>query len=371
MGFLSSMIIVVFMIPYMVGIVKGGAVSLQQLLGLPYFSSVLLVSGVACAYLITGGYMARCYTDVVQGIMMCIGMVLVVIAGFNAIGGPTAIAMKIGELDPQLLETPGPMGWTNLLLFSTVFAIAPWGLPQLVQTNFTVRNRKAIYTSAFVLTFWITMMLLGSMIIGNMGRAYFGNQFVENSDNLFPTMVLTFFPNVIGAVVICAVIAAAMSTIDGVLMTSGSALGVDIYKQYIKKDATDRQVLRVTNFSMLAIVVVVVIWAFYPPAMLLYFTSYAFSAVASGMLIPIFMGIFCKKGTSLAGLASQITGVAGTIFWYVVQPGGKYILGLPPFLAGIALSFVVFLIAANMSSQLPEEFVNGLFSGDDKEAYDA
>jgi Na+/pantothenate symporter len=366
MGFLSSLIIVVFMVPYMVGIVKGGALSLQQLLGLNYFTSVLMVSGVACVYLMAGGYMARCYTDVVQGIMMCVGMVLVVAAGFYTIGGPAAIAEKVGALDPNLLETPGPTGWSSLLLFSTVFAIAPWGLPQLVQTNFTIKNRKVIYTSAFVLTIWISLMLLGSMIIGNMGRAYFGNALMENSDQLFPKIVLTFFPNVIGAFIICAVIAAAMSTIDGVLMTSGSAVGVDIYKQYINRSATDKQTLRITNISMLVIVAIVVVWSFYPPAMLLYFTSYAFSATASGMLVPIFMGIFSRKGSSAAGLASQITGVAVTILWYIVKVNGGYILGIPPFIGGIALSFAVFFIVSSMTPALPEEFVEPLFSDDEK-----
>ena len=47
------------------------------------------------------------------------------------------------------------------------------------------------------------------MIIGNMGRAYFGDQFLSNPDEVFPAMVLEFFPNVLGAIVIVAVIAAA------------------------------------------------------------------------------------------------------------------------------------------------------------------
>ena len=73
-GLIASLVILIFMVPYMVGVVKGGAVSLAGLFGIPYIVAVLLVSGVACVYLIFGGYMARCYTDVVQGAMMAIGM---------------------------------------------------------------------------------------------------------------------------------------------------------------------------------------------------------------------------------------------------------------------------------------------------------
>lgn len=371
-GLVASLIIIIFMVPYMVGVVKGGAVSLQQLLGVSYNVGVFLVAGVACIYLMCGGYMARCYTDVAQGIMMCIGMVLTVVAGFFIVGGPTEIANKLAVIDPQLLETPGPMGWSNLLLFSSVFAISPWGLPQLVQTNFTIRNKKTVYISAIVLSVWISLMLFGSMILGNMGRAHFGNQYMDNPDNIFPALVLTFFPNVIGALIICAVIAAAMSTIDGVLMTSGSAVGVDIYKKFLKKDASDKQTLMVTNVAMLVIVAVVIIWAFRPPAMLLYFTSYAFSVIAGGLLIPIFMGIFNKKGTAGASLSSIITGTGVTLLWYIIKPGGNYILGCPPFIAGVIFSAIVFLVVQRMTQSLPQAFVDDLYSKEaEAAAYDS
>ena len=126
-GLIASLVILIFMVPYMVGVVKGGAVSLAGLFGIPYIVAVLLVSGVACVYLIFGGYMARCYTDVVQGAMMAIGMMAVLIGGFFIVGGPTEIAAGVAASDPALLETPGPMGWSELFLFSSVYALTPWG----------------------------------------------------------------------------------------------------------------------------------------------------------------------------------------------------------------------------------------------------
>lgn len=369
-GGIASVVIIIFMVPYMVGIVKGGALSLAQLFGMSYNVAVVLVSAVACVYLIFGGYMARCYTDVIQGVMMAFGMLAVLIAGFVIVGGPTEIATGVAACDPQLLETPGPMGWSNLFLFSTVFALTPWGLPQLVQTNFTIKNRKTIYVSAIVLSVWLGAILWGSMIIGNMGRAYFGDAFLENPDGVFPAMVLEFFPNVIGAVVIVAVIAAAMSTIDGVLMTSGSAFGVDIYKKFLKKDASEKQVMTMTNITMFVIMVIVVIWAFNPPQMITIFSSFAFSVIAATLIVPVFGGTFFKTGTSAGCVASMITGCVVTLFWYIVKPGGNFILGMPPFVVGTVFAIIAFVVVSKFTAPLPKEFVDDLFSKEaEKAAY--
>lgn len=361
-GLLTSVIIIVFMVPYMVAVVKGGAVSLQQLLGVSYTIGVFLVAGVACIYLMAGGYMARAYTDFIQGIMMFAGMLLAVIAGFYFIGGPATIAAKVAALDPQLVETPGPLGWSQIILFSTVFAVAPWGLPQLVQTNFTFKSKKVVYTSAIVLAIWVGAILFGSMILGNMGRAYFGNAFIGKQDQIFPAMILSFFPNVIGAVIICAVIAAAMSTIDGVLMTAGSSFSFDVYKKFIRKEASEKEVLRMTNLTMLVMVIAVIIWALNPPAMLLKLTSYAFSVIAGGLLAPIFFGLFYKKGTGPASITSIIVGSSVTFIWYLIKINNNFILGIPPFVGGVVFAASAFLLVSKITAQLPAEFVDDLYS---------
>lgn len=369
-GILASLTIIIFFVPYLVGIVKAGAVSLGALLGISYKVGVLMVALVSVIYLMFGGYMARCYTDMAQGILMFVGMASVMIAGFFIVGGPTEIAAGVGACDPALLETPGPKGWSALFLFSTVFAIAPWGLPTLVQTNFTIGNRKNIYTSAIVLSIWVAFILFGSMIIGNMGRAYFGDAYLESADSVFPALVMEWFPNAFGAFIIVAVIAAAMSTIDGTLMNSGAAFGVDIYKRFLKKDASDKTVIRVTNITMFVITAVVIIWAFDPPALVLTLTSYAFSLIAGGLIVPIFASLYSKKVTSAGCVASILAGVLGTLLWYVCKVNGAYILGIPPFVSGAVLSLIAMFVVSRVTKPLPEEFVSSLFSKEaDRNAY--
>lgn len=366
-GVIASAVIVVFFIPYLVGIVKAGALSLGSLLGIEYKVGVLMIAIISVIYLMFGGYMARCYTDVAQGVMMFVGMTAVVVAGFFIVGGPTAIAEGVAASDPALLETPGPKGWSALFLYSTVFAIAPWGLPTLVQTNFTIGNRKNVYTAAIVLSIWVAFVLFGSMIIGNMARAYFGDAYVSQADAVFPALVMEWFPNAFGALIIVAVIAAAMSTIDGTLMNSGAAVGVDIYKRFVKKDADDKTVIRVTNIAMLVITLIVVIWAFNPPAMVLTLTSWAFSLVAGGLIIPVYAGLYVKKVTNVGCIASIVAGVLGTLLWYLT----KSPLGIPPFVMGCVFSALALFIGSKLSKPLPEDFINQLFAPvDDSVIYD-
>ncbi len=367
-GAIASVVIVLFFIPYLVGIVKAGSLSLGSLLGVPYKAGVLMVALISVLYLMFGGYMARCYTDVIQGIMMFVGMTAVLIAGFYIVGGPAEIAKGVAASDPALLETPGPKGWSALFLYSTVFAIAPWGLPTLVQTNFTIGNRRNVYTAAIVLSVWVAFVLCGSMIIGNMGRAYFGNALAGNADKVFPSLVMAWFPNALGALIIVAVIAAAMSTIDGTLMNSGAAIGVDIYKRFLKKDATDKTVIKVTNITMFVITAIVIIWAFNPPAMVLTLTSWAFSLIAGGLIVPVYVGLYWKRATNAGAVAAIIAGVLGTLLWYVT----KSPLGIPPFVMGCVFSLLAMFIASKLSKPLPQEFIDELFAPvPDEQIYDA
>lgn len=364
-GMITSLIIVIFFIPYLVGIVKASALSLGALLGVEYKIGVLVIAFISFIYLMFGGYMARCYTDVVQGVMMVVGMMAVVIAGFFIVGGPSAITEGVKAADPALLETPGPKGWSALFLYSTVFAIAPWGLPTLVQTNFTIGNRKHVYTAAIVLSIWISCVLFGSMIIGNMGRAFYGNALVDNPDSLFPTLVMDWFPNLFGAIIIVAVICAAMSTIDGTLMNSGAAVGLDIYKRFIKKDASDKKVITVSNIAMGIITLVVIIWAFDPPAMVLTLTSYAFSLVAAGLIVPTYAGLYCKKLTSAGCVVSILAGLGFCLLWYVTGTP----LGIPPFVVGMVASAIALFGVSKFTKPLPQEFIDDLFAKLKNNAY--
>ena len=118
---------------------------------------------------------------------------------------------------------------------------------------------------------------------------------------------------------------------------------------------------------MFIIIAVVIVWAFYPPEMISYFTSYAFSVIAGTLIVPVFAGFYSRKGTKAGCLASMLTGGLGTLFWYIVKPGGNYILGCPPFVAGAILSAIVFFAVSKFTTPLPKEFVDDLFSKEAEE----
>ena len=169
------------------------------------------------------------------------------------------------------------------------------------------------------------------------------------------------------SLIIVAVIAAAMSTIDGTLMNSGAAVGVDLYKRYFKKDADDKAVIRVSNIAMLIITIIVIIWAFNPPAMVLTLTSWAFSLVAGGLIVPVYVGLYYKRATGAGCVAGIIAGVLGTLLWYLT----KSPLGIPPFVMGCVFSALALFIVSSFTKPLPKEFVDRLFVPvDDSLIYD-
>lgn len=104
---------------------------------------------------------------------------------------------------------------------------------------------------------------LGSMIIGNMGRAY-GERIYKQRDAVFPSMVLELFPNVMGPLS-SAVDCGPCSPLTGKVDDKRQRLRVEHLQEVLKKEATDRQVSERYHIMMFSITIVVVIWAFNPP----------------------------------------------------------------------------------------------------------
>ena len=101
--------------------------------------------------------------------------------------------------------------------------------------------------------------------------------------------------------------------------------------------------------------------------MLSYLNSYAFSVIAGTLVVPVFAGVYSKKGTTAGCVASMLAGGLGTLFFYMVKPGGDYILGCPPFVSGTIVAIIVFFAVSKFTKPLPKEFVDDLFSKEAEE----
>ncbi len=353
-----AVIMVIFLVPYMIAVTKGGALAFETLLGVPYAWAVVIIIVITAGYSVVGGFMSGVITDMIQGIIMIFGGTILFIVVLVAAGGPAGVAVKLQAVDPLLVQTPGTLGWAGLLGFAFVFGIAPWGLPQLLQKTLAMKSRKVVGPAAIVILATALLILYTSNGSGIIARALFGNEFIKNPDYAFPTLISRYLPPLAGAILLTAIVAAVMSTLDAILLVAAGAVSRDIYQQIINKNASDKSVLKLTWIIMLILSVITMIFAFSPPPMLLYLTAFSFSLMTATILAPMFFGIYYRKATLAGCVVSQIMGVAVVLILTIFKI--KFLIH--PLIPGLITALIVLPIVSNFTKKLPDDFVNRIFS---------
>ena len=355
-----ALIMVIFLVPYMVAVTKGGALAFETLLGIPYKWAVVFIIAITAAYSIVGGFMSGVITDMIQGVIMIVGVVTIFIVSLVAAGGPAGVADKLQAIDPQLIRTPGTLGWAGLLGFSFVFGIAPWGIPQLLQKTLAMKTRRVVGPSAIVVIMLALLILYTCNGSGVIARALFANEFIDNPDYAFPTLIARYLPPAMSAILLTAIVAAVMSTLDGILLVAAGAVSRDFYQQIINKKASDKRVLRLTWIVMLILSVITLFAAFSPPPMLLYLTAFSFSLMTATILAPMFFGIYYRKATLAGCVVSQVVGVSVVLILTIFKV--KFLIH--PLIPGLLAALITLPIVSSFTKKLPGDFVTKIFSED-------
>ncbi len=257
----AAAIIFVFLIPYTASVYNGLSRLFGMAFGLPYEVCVITMAVITCIYVVVGGYMATVVNDFLQGIVMLIGITAVIFAVMNANGGfmdaMTALSQIDGGTGFQGIFTsmfgPDP---ANLLGVVILTSLGTWGLPQMVQKFYAIKDGPAIKQGAIISTLFAVVVAGGCYFLGGFGRLY-GDQIAYTAggtpvfDSIIPTMLSTL-PEILLGLVIVLVLSASMSTLAGLVLNSSSTLTLDFVEGNIIKDLDEKKRI----FLMRAFIVV-------------------------------------------------------------------------------------------------------------------
>lgn len=361
-GLIANLSAIVFLVPYMVAVTTAGALVAEQLLDIPYSASVAIIIVGSAMYIALGGYMAGALTDVFQGvIILVLGLVLFFVA-FATVGGPAGAVDRLAEVDPSLVDTPGPLGWTGLFAFAVVFSFAPWGLPQLAHKFMSMRSTATVFAGGILIAIMAGTILVAANGYGVLGRAYFGNELVDNPDSVLPALATEMLPAVLSTMLLVAVVSAVMSTIDAVLLTVVGGVTRDIYQRMMRPNVSDSHVIFLTRLIAIGLGVFVAWLALDPPDLVLELTTYAFSVVAAVNLPVLLLGLYWRKTTATGAIAAQIAALVATLVWY--EALGEPLLH--PFYVGVLAGFVAGVVVSRFTRPVDGEHVRNLFARDSR-----
>ncbi len=246
----AAAIIFVFLIPYTASVYNGLSRLFGMAFGLPYEVCVIAMALITCVYVVVGGYMATVVNDFLQGIVMLVGIVAVIAAVLGDNGGFMAAMTSLSQVGGGTgfqgvfasMFGPDP---ANLLGVVILTSLGTWGLPQMVQKFYAIKDGPAIKQGAIVSTVFALIVSGGCYFLGGFGRLYGDTiEYQANGtpvyDSIIPSMLSTL-PDVLIGIVIVLVLSASMSTLAGLVINSSSTLTLDLLKGNVVKNMGEKQ----------------------------------------------------------------------------------------------------------------------------------
>ncbi len=347
-----------------------------------YVIGILIFSITVVVYTTYGGFWAVTWSDVLQGLMIVAGALLLMILALIKVGGLTRATTIIRDLDPQLITGPGPDNYLPIGMAVSYFFLwtlgsmgQPVGMVRLMACRDTPTLRRAL----FMIGLYYLLIYLPLVIAFVCARALFPTEYLGNSDAIMPAMALAVTQDwpLLGGLILAAPYAAAMSAVAGFLLLMSSSLVRDIYQRNINPDVTPRLV-RIISYGTTAVVgIIVTVAALRPPDFLQQLIVFTGAGMGCTFLGPIVFALYWRRATPSGSLAAMLSGFGTVAILYALGWGGLgkegrsgpaaadaapfYLFELDPIIHGLVVSFAVGVIVSLYTRPLAKSDVDPFF----------
>tara|TARA_R110001606_G_scaffold160670_2_gene304633 strand:- start:3344 stop:4840 length:1497 start_codon:yes stop_codon:yes gene_type:complete len=359
---ISALFILLFFLFYTSsGLVAGGKL-FETVFGLDYTYAVIIGTVCVVSYTLFGGFLAVAWTDLVQGLMMSAALVIVPLVAID--GGWSELSSTLMEKNPNLLDI-----WTNVsgepLTAIGIISLVAWGLgyfgqPHILARFKASRSNKDIKTARRIAVIWTFISMAGALLIGLVGITFVDSNLTGNladPEKIFMILVNAVFHPVVAGILLAAILAAIMSTADSQLLVSSSALAEDFYKQLFNKEATQKQIVNVGRFAVVAISIVALLLALNPESSVLGLVSYAWAGFGAAFGPAILLSLFWRNMNRNGALAGIVIGGVTVVVWKQLTGG---IFDLYEIVPGFLFSTIA-IFAVSLATGAPEESVTESF----------
>ena len=316
MKILAAIIIFVFLVPYSAAVYKGlGSLFGAIFPGVDTWVWMLMIACLTGIYLVAGGYIATSYTDLVQGVIMIVGVICLVCAilGHDAVGGISGLIENLknfqsvsGDPNPttgaQLTNIFGGSSFKFLCVNIMLTSFGTWGLPQMIGKFYAIKDTAAIKRGTIISTIFCIVIGCGAYLIGSTSRLILGGVLLNVlSGNTIGIILL--------AVIVVLLLAASMSTLEAVVLTSASAVAVDLIPAVRKKETKPDTQMLLTRLLCIAFVACSFIFATQNIPIIVSLMSFSWGIVSGCFIGPYIWGLFSKKITKAGAYSGILSGL--------------------------------------------------------------
>lgn len=353
-----------------------------------YYIGLSVFALTVIGYTLIGGFLAAVWTDLFQSVMMFVGVVLLLGFTLHAAGGLSSPAQTIENATRAAVANTGPgyafgPGYSKgdsqflplglAISFFFVWVYSGIGSPAGTVRIMACKDTATIRRSIFLLAAYNSFIYLPLVIICVCGRALIPE--LTDTDEIVPRLALKATAGLWGGwggalfagLILSAPFGAVMATVSSYLVVIASGLVRDLYQRFLRPDATQTEIRRLSYAVMIVVGAIAVAANIRPVAYLQSIVVFSGTGAAATFVMPALMTAYWRRGTAAGAIAAMLAG-AGACFslyftGFVLTSSftAYYLLGLHPLLWGLAASVVAGLAVSLMTKGPEPALVSRLF----------
>ena len=361
----AASVIFFFLLPYSASVFKGLGHLFEAVFHIPYDLALLIMIAFTGVYLILGGYFAIAITDFIQGIIMFFGAIAMVSVLAGTGGGLFAMVSKVSENYSQ--HIPPAQQPSALTVISLVFmtSFGTWGLPQMTQKFYAIKNERVISKAALVTTVFALVIGFSAYLTGAFAHVFFDLNTVPKNetggvfyDRIVPTLLTSHLPALLLSLIMLLVLSASMSTLSSLVLVSSSSVAIDLYPSRIDaKTGKDRSVAMMRFLSAVFIIISYLISRF-QFSFIVTLMSLSWGAVSGSFAGPYIFGLYSKRVTKAAAYAGLLSGLGTEIILFFVLGSANSPLAAS---CAIVVPFIVIPIVSCFTKVPEQPLLNKAF----------
>lgn len=356
---LSILIIVVMVGAYVAAQMVATGKAFAGFTDLNYSMGVVVGAAVIIIYTLVGGYKAVAWTDLFQGVLMLLGLIIVPLVAIDAAGGWSAVTDNLRGQDAGLMSPWGPAGKSTAAMVGVLSFLAvglPFmGVPQLMVRFMSARSEKSLVPAMGISVLVILLFDIGAVLTGMAGRALFPG--LADPETILPLISTSLLHPVLGGIMMVVVLAAIMSTVDSLLILASSAIVRDYLQKIRGSSISDRALANRGKLVTLVIGVIGLAFALNETPLIFWFVLFAWSGLGAAFG-PVLLCALWYPRTNLAGaVAGMLGGFITTVVWVIwLKPHFYDLLEvIPGFAVGLAATVIVSNLSHSHQQKKPNQ----------------
>jgi sodium/proline symporter len=315
---ISAIIIIVFMIINSSAEVIGSGKLLNAAFGFNYNIGIIIGAVIVLAYTFLGGYMAVSWSNLIQGSIMFLALLIIPIVVIFNIGGLNELFQNLSQQDTSLFTFMGSTHgfWPSLALIlgGLGIGIGYPGQPHILTSFMSIKNPKEIKDSTLIAMLWVGITTYGAAVVGLIGRALYPT--TPDPEKVFLLLTKDFFPNYAMGIFAAAVMAAILSSVSAYLLVAAASFASNIYTRYAKvKD--DKTMVGVGRIAIIVFTVLALAMSF-SGGLVFKIALYAWGGLAASFVPLVLFSLYWSKLNKTGAIASMVVGMATILIWYNV-----------------------------------------------------